>query len=60
MTYQLVEKRDEIINTMIECATKLPEKISIYATFLGLLNIRNPNFSEDVIFLNEKYYFSLY
>lgn len=48
VTYQLAEKREEIINILIECASKLPEKLSIYTTFLGLLNIRNPNFSEDV------------
>lgn len=49
VTYQLVDKRQEIIDVMHECATKLPEKLSIYSTFLGILNIRNPNFSEDLI-----------
>lgn len=49
VTYQLADKRKEIMNVMVECATKLPEKLSIYTTFLGLLNIRNPNFSEDLI-----------
>lgn len=49
VTYQLSEKREEIINILIECASKLPEKLSIYTSFLGLLNVRNPNFSEDLI-----------
>lgn len=59
VTYQLVDKRQEIIDVMHECATKLPEKLSIYSTFLGILNIRNPNFSEDVIFTKNNYKISL-
>jgi len=50
VTYQLVEKRQEIIDILVECASKLPEKLSIYTTFLGILNLRNPNFAEDVNF----------
>lgn len=49
VTYQLADKRKEILDAMVECATKIPEKLSIYTTFLGLLNIRNPNFSEELI-----------
>jgi len=48
VTYQLVEKRQEIIDILIECASKLPEKLSIYTTLLGILNLRNPNFAENV------------
>jgi hypothetical protein len=50
VTFQLVEKRQEIIDILVECASKLPEKLSIYTTFLGILNLRNPNFAEDVTF----------
>lgn len=49
VTYQLSEKRQDVIDVMVECAAKLPEKLSIYTTFLGILNLRNPNFAEDLI-----------
>ena len=46
---QVVERSAEIISILIECASKLPEKQSIYSTLIGLLNLRNPDFVEQVI-----------
>ena len=46
---QVAERSAEIISILIECASKLPEKQSIYSTLIGLLNLRNPNFVEEVI-----------
>lgn len=43
------EKRSEIINILIECASKLPEKLSIYTTLLGLLNVKNTQFVEEFL-----------
>jgi hypothetical protein len=45
---QIIEKRSEILTILIDCASKLPEKITIYSTLIGLLNSQNPNFVEDV------------
>lgn len=45
---QIIEKRSEIMTILIECASKVPEKISIYSTLIGLLNSQNPTFVEDV------------
>ena len=45
---QIIDKRSEIMTILIECASKLPEKITIYSTLIGLLNSQNPNFVEDV------------
>jgi nuclear cap-binding protein subunit 1 len=45
---QIIEKRTEIMNILIECASKCPEKITIYSTLIGLLNSQNSNFVEDV------------
>lgn len=43
------DKRTEIISVLMECASKLPEKTSIYTTVIGLLNVKNPSFVEEVI-----------
>ena len=42
------DRREDIINILIECTSKIPEKITIYSTLIGLLNARNPGFVEHV------------
>ncbi len=47
---QIIEKRSEILTILVDCASKIPEKITIYSTLVGLLNSQNPNFVEDVTY----------
>ena len=48
LSAQLADKRSEIINILIDCASKLPEKLSVYTTLVGLLNIKSSTFVEEV------------
>lgn len=45
---QIVNKREQILDTLLECASKLPEKMSIYTTLLGIINYKNSKFIEEV------------
>jgi hypothetical protein len=44
----IINKKEHVINVLNECVSKIPEKVSIYVTLVGLLNIKNPNFVEEV------------
>ncbi|GMS98807.1 hypothetical protein PENTCL1PPCAC_20982 [Pristionchus entomophagus] len=38
-----------IIETIIECAKNLPDKLTIYSTLVGLLNAKNYNFGGEIV-----------
>ena len=40
--------KDEIQHLLYECISKLPEKYTLYATLLVLVNIKNYNFVVEV------------
>jgi hypothetical protein len=40
--------KDEIQHLLYECISKLPEKYTLYATLIGLVNVRNYNFVVEV------------
>ena len=48
---EIMNKRSQVISLLLECASKLPEKLSIYTTLMGLLNLRNAPFVEEVILI---------
>ena len=48
---EIMNKRSQVISLLLECASKLPEKLSIYTTLIGLLNLRNAPFVEEVILI---------
>ncbi|GMT26705.1 hypothetical protein PFISCL1PPCAC_18002, partial [Pristionchus fissidentatus] len=38
-----------IIDTIMECAKNLPDKLTIYSTLVGLLNAKNYNFGGEIV-----------
>lgn len=48
--------KGNILGILVECATKMPEKTTIYSTLIGLLNARNYNFGGEFVELLVKRY----
>jgi hypothetical protein len=40
--------KTKILNIIVDCALKLPDKCTIYTTLIGLLNCKNYNFGGEV------------
>jgi hypothetical protein len=47
---KISQHKDEILHVLYECAAKLPEKLMLYSTLAGLVNVKNYNFVGEVGF----------
>jgi hypothetical protein len=45
---KVTQNKDEILHALYECAAKLPEKLMVYTTLIGLVNVKNYNFVGEV------------
>ena len=44
----LVKAKDKIQRILVDCASKMPERSSVYSTLVGLLKAKNYNFGGEL------------